>query len=182
MIRPLVDEREIDAAFALFSRTLLHGGEAVESTVGYTGGSEVATVTWHTGHKFWALVEPNRVANRFWCAFGTTDPTVAPNVPITCEINPPRTGYNRQCAGLFVRDSTGSIYLTHSGKVGGGRAGIGKAAFISSRHKNDIVPVEFPDGKEFEYIAIGRIDDSDFLTDLARFVHAVADFKCQAKG
>lgn len=98
-------------------------------------------------------------------------------VSIVCEINPPRIGINRQCAGLFIRDSTGSVYLAHSGKIGGGRAGVGKAAFMRSVDKNDVVPVVFPNGQQVEYIVIGRIDDNDFLADLTRFVHAVAEFK-----
>ena len=67
--------------------------------------------------------------------------------------------------------------LSFSGKIGGGRTGIGKTAFLNSRDNNDIVPVEFPDGKTSEYIVIGCIENDDLLNDLARFVHSVAEFK-----
>jgi hypothetical protein len=180
MIRPLVDEKEINEAFAVFSSHVTEGGKQVQSVVGYQGGNEAVTLTWHADKKLWVLLEPERLINRFWCAFGTDNPATASMVSIACEINPPRIGFNRRCAGLFISDSTGAVHLAHSGKVGGGRAGIGKTAFLSSRDKNDIVPVIFPDGQKFEYIVIGRIDDGEFLADLAKFVHAVAEFKQEA--
>ena len=175
-----MDKKEIDKAYAIFSESVTTGGQKVECVVGYQGGSETATLTWHPDKGFWALLEPDRIENRFWCAFGTASPVENALVSITCEINPPRSGCNRQCAGLFISDSAGAIHLAHSGKVGGGRAGVGKSAFLGSRNKNDLVPVRFPDEKETEYVVIGRIDDDDFLAELAAFVYAVEEFKRDA--
>ena len=180
MIRPLILKHEIDEAYTFFSRIVLEGGEQVESVLGYQGGSVTATLTWFSDKKFWVCLEPERIENRFWCAFGTEDPTANSTVNIICEINAPRVGFNRMCAGLFISDNSGSVYLAHSGKVGGGRPGVGKISFMSAYDTNDIVPVVFPTKKEFDYIVVGRIDDLDFMTDLARFVHAVAKFKNEA--
>lgn len=180
MIRPLVEEKDIAEAFAVFSQKVTVGGQQVKCVVGYLGGSDTETLTWHSDKDLWILLEPNRLDNRFWCVFGTDNPITNSMVSITCEINPPHTGFNRRCAGLFIRDSTGAVHLAHSGKIGGGRAGIGKIAFLSSRDKNDIVPVRFPDERESDYIVIGRIDDKDFLDDLTKFVHAIARFKSEA--
>ena len=80
-------------------------------------------LTWHSNLQFWVMLAPDRLENRYWCAYGTEDPTKQSMVSITCEINPPHFGVNRLCAGLFISDSSGSVYLAHSGKVGGGRAG-----------------------------------------------------------
>src|SRR2546426_6326116 len=53
--------------------------------------------------------------------------------PYTTLFRSPKEGINRRCAGLFVRDDDdGAIYFTHSGKVGGGREGVGKSAFLSN--------------------------------------------------
>ncbi len=180
MIRPLTDKSEIAKAFAVFSRRVIQGGEQVNCIIGYQGGSESAELTWHSKQKLWVFLEPERLENRFWCAFGIDDPTSNAMVSITCEINPPYSGINRQCAGLFIADSTGSIYLAHSGKIGGGRKGIGKTAFMDSRNKNNVVPVQFPDKKDADYIVIGGINDSDFLAELAAFVHGVSEFKLEA--
>ena len=177
MIRPVIDEEEIAEVFAAFSQIVAKGGQQVECVIGYPGDNASSTLVWHLDKKIWIALEPERVGNRYWCAFGVDDPLVYSMVSITCEINPPRIGYNRQIAGLFIIDSAGAIHLAHSGRIGGGRPGIGKAAFMSSRNQNDVVPVRFPDGRESDYIVIGRIDDQDFLDELAGFVHAVADFK-----
>ena len=177
MIRPVVDKQEIDQAFAVFSHSVTAGGQQVECTVGYQGGSENATLTWHPDKELWALLQADRFDDRFWCAFGTVSPLTNSMVSITCEVNSSRVGINRRLAGIFISDSTGAIHLAHSGKIGGGREGIGKTAFLSSRSENDVVPVRFPNGQEFEYIVIGCIDDNDLLANLATFVHAVAEFK-----
>jgi hypothetical protein len=177
MIRPLVEKSAIDEAFAVFSRTITAGGQPVEATIGCQGDNETATVTWHADQKLWVLLDPKRLANHFWCAFGTEDPSDGSVVSITCEISPPSSAISRRSAGLFINDNNDVVYLAHSGRIGGGRAGTGKAAFLTSRNQNDVVPVQFPDGKETEYIVIGEIDADDFLDDVARFVHTVADFK-----
>jgi hypothetical protein len=176
-IRPLTSEMEIAEAYATFAQSITENSETLSRVVGYQGGSEPATLYWHESLGFWALLEPERIPNRYWCGFGVEDPRPVSMVSITCEINPPREGFNRQCAGLFVRDSHGHTYLAHSGKIGGGRPGIGKTNFLKSRDNSDIAPVIFPDKIEHDYIVIGRIDDSAFLTDLARFVSGVAEFK-----
>ncbi len=177
MIRPLTENREITEAFLLFSRSVMQGGHQAECVVAYTGGSETATVTWHEKQKFWVLIQPERIEDRLWCAFGVEDPTANTHVAITFEINPPRSGVNRQCAGLFIVDNADSVYIAHNGKIAGGRPAAGKTPFIGTQDKNDVVPVDFGDRKLYEYIAIARLDDTAFLDDLARFVHAVATYK-----
>lgn len=177
MIRPLVEKSAIDEAFAVFSHSIKAGGKAIETTIGCQGDNETATVIWHPDQKLWVLLDAQRLANHFWCAFGTEDPSGASMVSITCEISPPSSGISRRSAGLFINDNNGVVYLAHSGRIGGGRAGTGKAAFLTSRNQNDVVPVQFPDGKETEYIVIGQIDDDDFLDDIAKFVHTIAAFK-----
>ena len=179
MIRPLIEKHEIDKAFAVFAQRVTQGGEKVNCVIGCQGGSEPAQVTWHSEKKLWVFLAPERLENRFWCAFGTDDPTADSTVPVACEMDAPRAEVNRRCTGLFIADSTGTIYLAHSGKIGGGRTGIGKTAFMDSRNSNDVVPVQFPDKKEIDYLVIGGIHDSDFLSELAQFVHSVAEFKLQ---
>jgi len=177
LLRPLVDELEIKSAYTTFSQNVISGGEASDCVIGYKGDSESAQLVWHADKKLWVFLEPERLTNRFWCAYGVDNPLVHKMVSITCEINPPRFGYNRRLAGLFVVDSKDTIYLAHSGKIGGGRKGIGKTAFMKSRDTNDIISVMFPDKRETDYILIGGIEDKDFLSSLAKFVHEISDFK-----
>lgn len=104
------------------------------------------------------LPVPDFTLGRYWCAYGTQDPTESKTLSITCEINPPRSGVNRRCGGLFVRDSRGRIYLAHSGKVGGGGTGVGKTAFTAWYGHGNWQDVEWPDGNTTRMIIIGRVD------------------------
>jgi hypothetical protein len=178
----ITERRQIEQAYAEFSLAVSEGGDPLQRMVGYQGGSELADLLWFGDLQLWVLLQPERITNRYWCAFGVDDPHPASMLGITCEINPPKEGVDRRCAGLFARDQGGNLILAHSGKIGGGRAGIGKAAFLNHLGDADVVSVNFPGGEEYDYIAIGRVNSPDFRQRLANFVHAVGRFKEQAVG
>jgi hypothetical protein len=179
-MRAITERGQVAQAYAAFAQAISQDGVAVERMVGYKGASELAQLLWHADLRLWVLLQPERLDTRYWCAFGTDDPYPASMLSITCEINPPKEGIDRRCAGLFVRDDGGVVYLAHSGKVGGGRAGIGKRAFLDHWGQDEVVSVLFPDGEERDYIILGRMDDRGFRAALARFVHSVARFKAAA--
>jgi hypothetical protein len=181
-MRAITDREQITQAYAHFAGVISEGGTALERMVGFKGASEMAQLLWHSELQLWVLLQPDRIDTRYWCAFGIDDPHPAGMLSITCEINPPKEGIDRRCAGLFVRNQSGVVFLAHSGKVGGGRAGIGKTAFLDHWGQDDIVSVLFPDGEENDYIILGRLDGSDFRERLARFVHCVGRFKEGAVG
>ncbi len=176
-MQPLLNKEEVEDAYTLFTQRIQANSEQVPATVGYQGGSEKVILTWHTDKCLWALFEPNRLENRYWCAFGRDNPHTQNLLSITCEINAPRSGINRQCAGLFLRDSRGMTYLGHSGKIGGGRKGIGKEAFLRAYTHSEAVSISFPDKHKTSYLIIGCIQDETFLDQLVVFVQQVADFK-----
>jgi hypothetical protein len=176
-MRAITNRQEIARAYQQFARAISAGGVPVHRLVGYKGANEPADLLWHADLHLWVLLEPDRIDNRYWCAFGVDDPNPASMLSITCEINPPKDGIYRRCAGLFVEDHNGNIYLAHSGKVGGGRAGIGKAAFLGHWGNTDVTSVRFPDGTDHDYIILGRLDDPSLRQRLAAFVQAVSQFK-----
>ena len=59
------------------------------------------------------------------------------NLHISVEINSPIEGCNRRVAGYFAKNLyNGTIYLMHSGRIGGGAKGVGKDGFLAwSNHK-----------------------------------------------
>lgn len=176
-LQALTQAGSVAAAMETCTRYLDTGGESLERTIGYAGGTEPATVRWYDDLKFWTLFQPDRLENRYWCAFGVGDPNELESLSITCEINPPREGIDRRCAGLFVRSGNGTIYLAHSGKISGGRTGIGKQSFLEFYGDENQDSVAWPDGKVNHYLVIAALDDEEFRALVAEFVHKVDCYK-----
>ena len=183
-MQAVTDRQQIGQTYQRFAELICKEGEPFPRTVGYPGGNVQTIVLWHEDLKIWVLLYTRDRHNRYWCAFGLEDPSSASTLSITCEINPPREGVDRKCAGLFVRDESGEFFLAHSGKVGGGRPGIGKSAFLKRWKQlgNDIVSVSFPNSEKSDYIIVGSIADPDFRRNLKKFVHSVGTIKAELAG
>jgi hypothetical protein len=141
----------------------------IKRRIGFPGGSVDAPVRYIRRHDLWYSMR--KEDNRWWNVFGLGNPKdTKANLPIVVEINPSFTG-SRQCAGLFLEDSRGRLYLAHTGRVGGGRKGIGKQRFLAE------VGEDFDLVGEHGDILIGRLDGKGFLRELAEFVQIVKNFK-----
>jgi hypothetical protein len=116
---------------------------------------------------------------RFWNAFGIYRDD-RPAQTITVEINIPIGSNAGRVAGFFARDNgSGDIFLMHSGRVGGGRAGIGKSAFLVWS-KAKLIEVFDGQGGIRSGIAVGRLDDPDLAGQIWAFVKSVQRFKDKA--
>ena len=130
----LTNASSIAAAFTTFARHFESGSETLDREISHMGGSVPATIRWLPDLNFWVMIEPKRLGNRYWCAFGVDNPHEVSLLSITCEINPPHVGIDRQCPAVFVRSDNGTIYVAHSGGIiGGGRPGTSeKRRFLST--------------------------------------------------
>ena len=116
---------------------------------------------------------------RWWNAFGIYEPD-RPAQTITVEINIASDSNTAQVAGFFAEDSdTSDIFLMHSGKVGGGRRGIGKSGFLVWS-KAKLVDVTEKAGRIRSGIAVGKINDPDLVGRIWTFVRNVQAFKDEA--
>lgn len=176
MLALLVGKTEISAAQNLLQQKLFQQLPQRDNTyvIGYQGGNiEVSDL--HADHRIWFL--SSRSGERYWNAFGLADKlNISTSNSITVEINSPFSGENGRIAGLFARGDDGSIYLLHRGKIGGGKSGVGKQAFLEWSNL-PLTAVRTPAGRTLEAILIGKIDSQSISTDVARFVYAVANFK-----
>jgi hypothetical protein len=111
--------------------------------IGYPGGKTFdARVSTDGNYWYWSsdyddanIPNPRRL-NWFGLFRHDTD------LQISVEINIAYEGRNDQVAGFFARkNDTGASYLLHSGRVGGGTKGVGKAAFLawSNQPPRDVV-------------------------------------------
>lgn len=150
-----------------------------EHNIGFPGGN-VDLPIYSTGEgKLWvAFGGPTEKAavRRYWNAFGVYQPNRSTQ-SISVEINIPVDSNSRQVAGFFAEDSeTGYIFLMHSGKVGGGRPGIGKSAFLVWS-KAKLVNAADENGDVRTGIAISELDDPNLAGRIWTFVRSVQSFK-----
>ncbi len=133
-VQALVDVVEIQTAQRKFERSMRSvAGRSGDVIVGYQGGNRQLRVHLFGDQGIWwgSRKETDQKIRRFWNAFGIGEPQwdSRNSHNITCEINIPLSGFTKQVAGAFVKDESGQMYIAHSGKIGGGRQGIGQNAF-----------------------------------------------------
>jgi 5-methylcytosine-specific restriction protein A len=178
ILKPVTNSTESERAFNIFKEHFALGAsEFPDHRVGFQGGGHNCDVFWHEKLGVWGLFDPSLEKGRYWICYGLQNPADNPMLTITVETNPPKEGVNRRCAGVFLQDGQGNFYIAHSGKVGGGRKGIGKAAFRAFAQNEEWKEVAWPNGKHAEYRVISRLDAPDLPERMAEFVHEVARFK-----
>jgi hypothetical protein len=179
-LSPITNRKESKGAFDSLRFCVMAGAKKFKRTVGWPGNHGEFTLYWHEDAAFWVVFSGEELS-RFWCAYGTMHPNSHSSVDITCEINPPKEGIDRRCGGIFLKDSGSGLYLAHSGKVGGGRKGIGKTNFLEE-YGGSLEEVEWPDGVTAEVVLLGKIGSRSFVEDLATYIRAVEAFKANATG
>jgi len=146
--------------------------------VGFPGGNVYVSVYANGGYPLWAaFVRPDQgSANpRFWNAFGVFDPN-AKSQTIAVEINISVESNSAQVAGFVAKDEeTGDFLLMHSGKIGGGRKGIGRTAYLVWS-KSRLVAVQGEHSTRFG-IPIANLNRDNVAERIWRFVELVNEFK-----
>lgn len=146
--------------------------------IGYPGGTTFnATVNTDGQYWFWSTDhdgtnEPNpRKLN--WFGLFKEDT----GLQISVEINTPYEGQTGMIAGYFARDNkTGSIYLIHSGRIGGGTEGVGKYTFLAwSNHS--FVEVVDSQGDIRLGIVVMPVEGLATTKSAIAYIKTIVDFK-----
>jgi hypothetical protein len=146
--------------------------------IGHPGGSFENDVYYGEGlwYSYQFLDEDDVAIPRHWNGFGLGLREDG-NQIIIVEINPPIQGLTKQIQGLFAKsEHTGSYYLLHRGRIGGGRKGIGKSAF-EAWYRGLWVKVYHKDGVVDEAILVAEMESEDFIEQIRHFVVEVDQFK-----
>ena len=155
-----------------FKESLIkYADEKIKTQIGFRGYSFKAEVYYSSKLNIWFYFREE--SNRYWNVFGIGRP--GSQVSIVVEINIPFKGIDRRIAGVFVKDDDGRVWLGHSGKIGGGRRGIGPKAFWKE-YSGDRVIVH-DNGKTYTYAKIGYLDSPDFPERIKDFVIEVNEIK-----
>jgi len=130
----------------------------------------------HNG-KYWLTngnVDQRQTTKTYWNAIGIYQPKG--NLNITVEANIPIADNKQVFAGYFAKDERGMLYLMHSGKVGGGRKGIGKSTFLTWS-KDRLISVIDGNGNAREGLIIGPVKKGIIGNRIERFAEKVANYK-----
>ena len=183
----LITDKNISyQAFKMLKSTFSNGAQVFQNKLGFQGGSASCDVFWHEKNHIWGvfMTDPpiNKNGGRFWICFGDTKPYKKNMLPITLEINPPHEGVNRRLGGAFVNDDRGNIYLCHTGKIGGGRKGIGKGAFLEFCRGVGNISQKIPKNiyiseLNAEIFIIGNVCEKGIIASIANFSETVKCFK-----
>lgn len=182
LLTPIVDRAEIRKYYALFRKRLSLPSKK-KRKIGNRKGAEELPLSIHEDLGFWVFLS-SEVDAQSWNPFGDLEgayqnPRAA--LPMVCQINFPHEGIDRRISGLFAKDDRGRVYVTHSGRLGGGRKGIGKASFLDyiERKRSSVqwADIDWPRGQPSRYIVIGNPAAVDFRKQIAEFVHLSAEYK-----
>lgn len=176
-LQAIESKGEAQQAFQQWKRSMAVATEKYSPYVGYRGGGSEEVVLWNPRLEIWSVLSERKYEDQFWCAFGTSKPVPGKPLSIVCEINPPKNGIKRRCAGCFVKDANGNVYIAHSGRIGGGVPNVGKRAFIEWYSKPYWRDVRWSDGKQARRIVLGSLSAQRVSAYVAEFVRDVEDFK-----
>jgi hypothetical protein len=143
-----------------------HKGENFIKKVSY---SAELNIWWDMGD----TVEGNS-GRRYWNAFGIGKPDIERLDNIICEINYPVEGVNKRVAANWVVEGNDAL-LVHSGKIGGGRAGIGKNGFI--KHYSGVFEQIDIDDLPEKITVVGKLGDISLPFQIKNFIYEVARIK-----
>jgi hypothetical protein len=181
-LRPLTDAREVKKAIASIKKNLARSCVQMRRFIGWQGGGNDFWIYWNPKLGMWWTLYRSSRAARYVCLFGFQDPTQSDNLTIICEVNPPYGEIDRRTAGVLLRDDAGRVFLAHSGKIGGGRPGIGKRSFIAACGRNQMESIVWPGGKISNVFVVGRVDSPRLAAQVQGFVSQVKEFKDSAQG
>ena len=163
----------------LISQLSIFTTRKIDALTGHKGNSITTEVCYSKELNIWwdmsldGLVE-GKSGKRYWNAFGIDEPIPNKLSNIVCEINYPEEGINKRVAANWVKEGNDYL-LVHSGKIGGGRIGIGKNGFIQN-YNGVFLEVDNSDLPN-EITVIGNLNDPNLAFQIKSFVEEVARIK-----
>lgn len=145
--------------------------------VGYPSGNhDYEIYAAGPGQMYWGLSKPadHHPIRRYVNSFGIY--RAEGSLEITVEISVPEQGDDGRVQGMFARDPVdGAVYLLHSGKVGGGTAGVSGSGFRSFLGPQ--LETVQGQGRQRSGILLGNVKDPRLPALIWNYVEQAAAFK-----
>lgn len=174
MLQVVGDPAGIDGAIARL-RGALTGVPARGVRLTWRGGEMRTAIHWARDDAFWWAVEPR--ADRDMLLLGHAPEAPGKRESITSSLTLARAGASRKTAGIVAADREGRLYLAHSGRMSGGRAGPHASDFRDFLSDGVWRKMRWPDGRRTEALVVAPLDSPRLMRLLGRFVEAVHRFK-----
>jgi hypothetical protein len=174
----LTNVKDLRDAYEAFYRAAYESGKKLDKAYNYQGGEGGGgEVSWYPQYRFWSHLEPyDKSAEWCWNIFGIENPNDTDNLTLTCEVNTLLRPSPKRLAGAFARDEDGRTLVVHTGKIGGGRLGIGKSSFWRL-FPNKPVFVEREKKPTLKVAVVTILEEPDATARIAQFVWMVACIK-----
>lgn len=177
-LTPLTDPESFKTAYSALTESLTHP-KPVTRTLGWQGGHADISVHWHEKFGFWVGFDFNPKESIYWCPFGTVDPAEHRTLNITFEPNMHIAGAKRNRSGVLLKDHLGDLYFAHTGRIGGGKKGVGRRLFLTY-FGEPLETIEWSDGILSDIFVFGKIGAPSFYENIARYLRAIEAFKANA--
>lgn len=148
--------------------------------ISHPGGTNKSAHIYRSGG-YWFWSDERAAADRpnprrlNW--FGRYEPDDRYDLRITVEANTPFEGRNDQVSGFFARDSeSGTTYLMHSGRVGGGAKGVGRETFLAWRNE-PLQRIVDETGEARFGVVVMPVEGRGATRSATRYIDVVARFK-----
>lgn len=179
------DSKRIRAAQKLFVKRLheVLPQRPETFTIGYKGGNFNVSnlrsngLIWFAHH-----VDTQSTIQRNWNGFGmATQLVLRGSNKIVVEANVALDGQFRRTGAVFVEDSkTDTPLLLHRGKIGGGKKGVGKSAFLRWFQGPQVEYTESARSKELDNAPlVADLGARDIARQVGEFITAVHNFKAK---
>ena len=185
----ITNRRRISSLIERFCERLRSTRVEPERRVGNPSSTSTCDVHVHADLKFWVVLEEHGNDTQTWHVFGRYDERLEnPNATLEhiCQINFAYDGLSDSVGGLFAEDDRGRVYITHSGRVGGGMPGVGKDAFLAHLDANGgdfrAADVTIASGHTRPRLVLTTLEARDFRRQIALFVDHVEAFKKSVRG
>lgn len=174
MISIVTDEKEISNLYQMFIDNInKYFNQKIKCWVGYPGGRFGDNVSYSKEFNLW--LSRTKLNSRLWNGFGIGKPIEGKNNSLAGEINFPHENINRAIAGAFGKDLKGNVFVLHRGRIGGGKKGVGKQAFIDNYRGEFITALDYD--KETKFILIGELNSKYFPNQVADFIYEIKRIK-----
>lgn len=178
---PVLEEEEIRNAFDRMRKTLIDGAEVKNWEV---RGVPDTKVHWRADLGYWcAFHDPDRPPKRYWNAFGLEGPGNPGRTlsRIDLELNPPLDGHHEyagNCAGLFVRNDRGGVFLARNLNKFGRRRIVSEELEnrLEERLPGRIVGVPWRN-RTRRMVVLSEVGSSELQNTVAELVKLVAELR-----